>query len=249
MLDQAKVKSGDTVQTFQKITTGKYNSNNLVLHQSAETNEEVDLEDSTVAEIRESVGKYGGFYIAKYEAGIADIEGEAKNNSRLVTKTSTDGSVKPLSQVKKGVWDAITRTDALTVSKAMIPSSTGAKSTLISGECWDTALAWITGTNDATYAENSTGKGNYNESTNTNEWKNKITTTGKLQSYGVNNIFDMAGNAWEFTSENGKSSKYQVAVYRGGRISDTGLTAPAASRYGGSIYASTYVSFRVVMYR
>ena len=58
------------VVAFTKITnsSSKYNTNNVTLHPSGGTNAEVDPEDSTVGDIRTSVGTYGGFYIAKYEA-------------------------------------------------------------------------------------------------------------------------------------------------------------------------------------
>ena len=238
------------VVAFTKITnsSSKYNSNNFTLHPSGGTNAEVDPEDSTVGEIRTSVGTYGGFYIAKYEAGIADTEGVAKDNGSLTTKTATDGGVKPKSQAGLGVWNSISRADCLTVAKAMIPVATGAKSTLISGECWDTALSWITATasenGDAAYAEDSSGKGWYSDVSSY-----AIHTTGY---YGTNtkNIFDMGGNAFEYTSENCKINGYQYVVVRGGDYySSSGSGGPAAYRYDGNGYAYGDVSFRVVLYK
>ena len=227
----------DGVVKFEKITTGKYNSNNLWLHPTGGINSNVDSEDSTVAEIRTSVETYGGFYIAKYEAGI---EGEI-NNKNLDTKTLADGSIKPLSQEGKGVWDAITRTEALIISKAMIPSTTGTKSTLISGECWDTTLAWITATADSEYAENSEGKGWYRQSSDS-----QIHTTGY---YGTNtnNIFDMGGNAYEYTSENCFHG-IQDAVARGGDCTHNGTDNPASLRDYWSAESHVY-GFRVVLYK
>ena len=227
----------DGVVKFEKITTGKYNSNNLWLHPTGGINSNVDSEDSTVAEIRTSVETYGGFYIAKYEAGI---EGEI-NNKNLDTKTLADGSIKPLSQEGKGVWDAITRTEALIISKAMIPSTTGTKSTLISGECWDTTLAWITATADSEYAENSEGKGWYRQSS-----ASQIHTTGY---YGTNtnNIFDMGGNAYEYTSENCFHG-IQDAVARGGDCTLNGTYNPASLRDYWSAESYVY-GFRVVLYK
>ena len=40
------------------------------------------------------------------------------------------------------MWDEISRSDCLTVSKAMISASTGAKSTLISGGCVVSGTDW-----------------------------------------------------------------------------------------------------------
>ena len=242
--DQAIVKPGDTVQTYTKITTGKYISNYLTLHPSSGTNNRVNAEDATVAEIRTSVGRYGGFYIAKYEGGIAGN----KDNHSLSPRIKTDGSVKPLSQAGIGVWNSIARTESLTVSKAMIPVSTGVKSTLISGECWDTTLAWITATADFNYAENSTGKGWHNDISS-----NNIHTTGY---YGTNtnNIFDMAGNVREYTSENclyddSEYDPYQGLINRGGDYLFSGVTHPASHREAFYDADSINVGFRVVLYK
>ena len=245
VLDQAKVKSGDTVQTFRKILTEKYITYSLTVSPLGETNQNLNAEDATVEEIRTSVGKYGGFYIAKYEAGIDGTTDNAKSHPL----TATDGSVKPLSQAGKGVWNEITRVDSLTVAKAMIPTSTGAKSTLISGECWDTTLAWITATSDSSYAENSTNKGNYTGSYPTNGL-----TTGY---YGTNtnNIFDLGGNVYELTSENcifeeesdGDIDIYQGAVARGGSYD---FSHPASVCHGfGELSRSNFIGFRVVIYK
>lgn len=184
--------NGDTVQIFQKTTTGKYNSLSAGL---LPTDQTVETEDSSVQAIEESVEKYGGFYIAKYQAGI---EGKT-DNYNLTNRKPTDGTYEPLSQANKGVWNYITRTDAITVSKAMIDyDETGVHSTLISGAAWDTTLQWITNTIDATYAENSDQKGHYTA--------DGVTLTGSSTDYSKNNIYDMAGNVWEFTTENCKGT-------------------------------------------
>ena len=232
------------VVKFEKITTGKYGNSNQILHPTGGTNQNVANEDSTVAEIRTSVGTFGGFYIAKYEAGI---EGTTDNNS-LNTKTATDRSVKPLSQAGVGVWNSISREDSLTVAKAMIDlNDTGCKSTLISGECWDTTLAWITETADSDYAGNSEGKGWYNDVSS-----NQIHTTGYYGTNNTNKIFDMGGNVWELTSENclydDGENTFDYPVTRGGGYYYSGSDGPASSRSysDGSFYAD---GFRVVIYK
>ena len=160
VLDQSKVKAGDTVQTFQKITTGKYNSNGYAL---SPTDASVTDVEPTNA-IKTSVGTYGGFYIAAYEAGIAGTT----NNDSLSTKTATDGTVKPLSKSGCGVWNYISRTDALIVAASMVNTIDGVKSGLISGECWDTTLQWMVNssanaTSNVGYDINSTGKRWYSD--------------------------------------------------------------------------------------
>ncbi len=193
---QTAQNNGDTVQIFQKTTTGKYNSNNY----------ELLLTDTITVEEEESIEIYGGFYIAKYEAGI---EG-TKDNDKLGSGNfkAIDGTYKPLSQPNVGVWNHIKKTEALRVSKAMIENEeTGVHSTLISGEAWDTTLQWITNTVDECYAENSTDKGNY--------IPGSIAVTGSNPAYSKNNIYDMAGNVMEWTTERCKVDENFHMLYRG----------------------------------
>ena len=158
-----------------------------------------------------SVEKNGGFYIARYEAGITGTT----DNDSLSTKTVTDGSVKPLSKAGLGVWNTIpwggTYTDkgtdglqgndqadgAVKVARSMYNDKYkyGATSTLCYGVQWDATMNFIdsnylTGTcEDDSFVKNSTGKGNYTK---------KIETTGY---YSVKNIYDLAGNVYEWTTE------------------------------------------------
>ena len=229
VLDQDKVKTGDTVQTFQKHFDGMlYNS------LTSDTSKFSD-EGDTAGIIRTSVGKYGGFYIAKYEAG------------------KKDGNEKPLSQSGKNVWDNITRTDAIASSNLMIRSITGIKSTLISGECWDTTLQWIKNTADSTYDEDSTGKGYYSIAKNDGTSGMEIERTEPTNTgyYAINNIYDMAGNSREYTTENVDLYGMKFVIGRGGDYSTSGEGGySAASRHGNpNGPANQYTGFRVVMYK
>ena len=192
--DANKIKSGDNVQIFKR-TLPSTTSTTDPYYMYNKKNYTITGEENPASQIKESVRKYGGFYIAAYEAGIAGT----KENYSLGTKTATDGSVKPLSKTGCGVWNHISRTNALTVSASMVSTTDGVKSGLISGECWDTTLKWMVNSStnaskNTGYDTNSAGKGWYSDvSSNTRH------TTGY---YAVNNIYDMAGNVWEWTTEN-----------------------------------------------
>lgn len=212
---QSAESNGDTVQIFQKTTTGKYNKDYLGFSLSLlPTDTSVQAEDNSVRELETSVGKYQGFYIAKYVAGI---EGTTANyDLSEEQRKATDGTYKPLSQANKGVWNYISRENAITVSKEMINyEETGVYSTLISGAAWDTTLQWMVNSSDnkianAEYDTNSTGKGWYSDVAS-----DRIRTTGYYQ---VNNIYDMAGNVWGFTTENCRGSNGVACFVLRGRL-------------------------------
>ena len=193
-----------------------------------------------------SVETYKGFYIARYEAGaVGDV-----------TSIAEDGSVKPLSKPSINVWNTIpydsngtnsdtpTGTGAYKVANSLYPASdfkVGATSTLIYGAQWDEALEFIA-TKDSTYPTNSTGKGNYEINSTTDS---SLKLTGY---YGVNNIYDMAGNVWEWTMED-----YLIySVIRSGCYSNPAADFPASSRYhnpgGPGQKNNIFIGFRIALY-
>ena len=234
--DQSKIRPGDTVVIFGKTTEGKYNEDLLGL--SPTDTSITDIEPTNA--IKESVEEYGGFYIAAYEAGI---EGD-KDNYDLETKTTL--TEKPLSKPGKKLWNGITRTDAITVAANMVNTEEGVKSGLISGECWDTTLQWMVNVSsnkeaNAGYDINSEDKGWYSNVSN-----NTRHTTGY---YEVNNIYDMAGNIYEWTTENCMNNGYSAMVIRGGFYNGSGSDSPAANRNSDVDGAYGFFGFRVVLYK
>ena len=68
------------------------------------------------------------------------------------------------------------------------------------------------------YVANSTGRGNYNEEQNTNPWKGNVTITGATEEYSIKNIYDLAGNVYEWTMEAvNVNGTIERRIKRGGR--------------------------------
>lgn len=181
----------------------------------------------------ESVTLYGGFYIARYEAGIpdgTDYTGEEKNISG-----------KPVSKKSQEVWNYINYENAETSANQMYSESTEVTSSLMSGQAYDTVLTWLE-QNGYNVSADSHAWGNYSNNEHTN---NEVAKTG-YENWVANNIYDLAGNVAEWTTEQNGSAM----VRRGGNYSNEGNVCPAGMRekMSKTQYNNT-TGFRVMLYK
>ena len=141
----------------------------------------------------ESVNNNGGFFIGRYEA--------SNNNDSIIV------------QKDKASWNNISYTTAL---EKCTSKYTGKSYTcsLLTGAAWDRTLGWIYETGNKTEMQivgDSKDWGNYEDDTfsGTTESIN----TGSKEETKANNIYDLAGNVWEWTTE---AALPDDQVYRGG---------------------------------
>ena len=179
-----------------------------------------DTEEATVTFYKNSVNKYGGFFIARYEAGSA--------KPRISSSGTTDVV---LSQANKYPYNYISQTESIAKAKEIANGKTSVTAGLINGAAWDRTLNWIIETNSnmslADINEDSTSWGNYynssfnftgkystyygNKFTDVTVSTPKLTNRIYLLGTGVtdytkrNNIYDLAGNCWEWTTESNSS--------------------------------------------
>ena len=90
-------------------------------------------------------------------------------------------------------------------------------------------------------------------------WTRYELPTGSLENFKLNNIYDLAGNVWEWTTEVGNHKETDeavtngdsFAVLRGGSFRNNAPDDPLCFRYGdhsSSNYMDVSVGFRVVLY-
>jgi Tfp pilus assembly protein PilE len=172
------------------------------------------------------ITKYGGFYIARFEAG-------KESTATLVSKKLAT------------VWSDINKTDSKLKAEAMY-TTTQVKSGLVTGIQWDTVMKWIQ--NSGKSVVDSRAWGNHSDSiAPANVGFGVKRATGYNEFWKANNIYDLAGNTFEWTNELAFTGT--SAVTRGGYYTVSGSATPAAIRNAyapANLYPS--LSFRTVLY-
>ena len=193
-----------------------------------------DITDETA-----DVVKYGGFYIGRYEAGIPEGDTSPSNKTGI-----------PVSKKGATVWTVIDYTNSKASAESMI-SNEYVQTGLITGKAWDTTCHWIedslSSINASASLKDSRYYGNYNDSiVPAVENSRARRTAGFSESWKTKNIYDLAGNMEERTSEV-YSNNY--SVIRGGCCFNSGVGNPVSYRGGDYFkYAYDYRGFRVRLY-
>ena len=199
-------------------------------------NEEISKE--IVAQInaeKESIKKYGGYYIGRYEVG--------KDNKTAVIKAEQE----PYVNIK---WSK-----AYELAKG-IGGGEGATTYLCSSYSWDTAINFIQNTTGKNYATSIIGfNGNW-KSQEVKDSSGKVikpVNTAQRLNTGLTtalcNIYDMGGNVGEFTTELNPGTSETVLLRGGNNHNDGHPYGPAGYRWDyGSGYASSNIGFRATLF-
>lgn len=191
-------------------------------------------------EEKQSVEKYGGYYIGRYEAAIEKEEARTSNDI---------GNIEEEIVIKKGknVYNYISQEEAKTKSESFYNKETdGVISKLCSSYAWDTALNFIN-----TKEENNgwiiTGTGG--------NYKQEVGGIGKLAKTGyhnINNIYDMAGNVYEWTTEeyygNDTVASNRGGYYASGLVNGKIATPAALRNYNNKTYRAIANGFRITVF-
>ena len=183
------------------------------------------------------VVKYGGFYIGRYEAGIPEGDTSPSNKQGI-----------PVSKKGATVWTNISYINSKASAESMIGNEY-VQTGLITGKAWDTTCHWIEDSlnsiNASASLKDSRYYGNYKNSLSpANENSGIKRTAGYSDKWRVKNIYDLAGNVWEWTSETSSSS----FISRGGSYNYDGSGFSVSYRDYGSAYLGDLVGFRLRLY-
>ena len=220
-----------------------------------------------------SVYENGGFYVGRYEAGIGTNR-TSKSATNSDGKYTIEGMSIPVSKADAYPYTYVTRTQAQNLASNV---NSGTKtSSLMFGVQWDLVLAFMHNKGniaDSTLTSNSTTIGNYKNNLWTiknanakystdygrtftacpNPFKKDadskiLLTTGADSSFSVQNIYDIAGNVYEWTLEKTDRGSLPCAQ-RGGDFYDTGSGSPAAKRNNFYTFSTDYsIGFRVTLW-
>ena len=178
----------------------------------------------------ESISKYGGFYIGRYELSEAGVQKDK------VTLTNIN-------------WYDLYNA----CGNSKLQASDKVKTQMIWGCQWDVTMNWLISSGAKTSYEvnkDSSSWGNYyNASVKADDGTTEIKASGKNQKLNTgkttftmaNNIYDLAGNVGEWTQE--ANFDYSRAD-RGRYYSDNGSVYPASDRVIDRPYKSSYDNLR-----
>ena len=219
--------------------------------------------DQKYKKMLSSVYTNGGFWIGRYEAGVSNT-----------TPRTEEGEITGLeakSQPDMIPFNFVTCSQAQTLANAMSTDSSKTSS-LMFGIQWDLVCKYLEGKDGLTKADinsDSTNWGNYYNiavpitSANAKQYKNSawsaitetkakdstiLLSTGASNNTKKMNIYDFAGNEWEWTLEKTSNTDGPCAS-RGGDYDYNGCDGPASYRIRISTsYSLSYVSFRPSLY-
>ena len=219
-----------------------------------------------------SVYTYGGFWIGRYEAGI-DGSITDLTKARITHTTVTIGtSPKAISQKDAIPYNFVYCSEAQMLANEMTPDS-NYRSSLMFGIQWDLVCKFLEVKSNLKTADinsDSGSWGNYSNiarkitssrakqsSNNGMTWtsisgqkesKNIMLSTGASDDTNRLNIYDFAGNEWEWTLE--KSSESLPCSGRGGSCGNTTNGFVTSARNEADVEGNdNYASFRPTLYK
>ena len=232
------------------VTTSKYSGSYT---EDTTANHKSDYKNAIAKDIEKfktSANSNHGYYIGRYEAGVVDYNSSVStSNSNYETNWTgyTGDNIKLVCKKEQQVWNYVTQNKASELSRDMYKSEAKVTSDLINSYAWDTAIVFIqkcgTESNSSTYSY-TVGQSSTSTSAPQTTGTNILSATSKVDKQC--NIFDMAGNCFEWTTET-HSDSYAPCVSRGGNYSYSNYYTSYRG-YSNTSRAESIFSFRPLLY-
>ena len=207
---------------------------------------------SNITEFKESVKQNGGYYIGRFEAGVEGFDPSKTITSNTNSEVNWTGynpkegeNLRLVFKAGAQVWNYITQSKASYLCKNLYSE---VNSDLINSYAWDTAILFIQ--NCGTEINSSKYSIQIGQSTT-----NAISKSGETilllgDGAGKNdkqcNIYDMAGNAWEWSTETNGIIDYPC-IYRGGGY-NYNANSTSHRYHANTIAAYSSYTFRAILY-
>ena len=197
-------------------------------YQELETSSKGNATAKSITNFKNSVVQNGGYYIGRYEARTATARNATGNALTQITEKGTEN-----------VYNYVTQLQAAQLSQNMY-NSDKFTSDLMNSYAWDTAIVFIQncGTNTKYSRQNRLNTSLAQTGTNS------LTDTSKIDVQC--NIYDMASNIVEWTTETSGYSSYPC-VSRGGYYNDSDYCTSGRD-YNNTSVSSSRVGFRPLLY-
>ena len=197
-------------------------------YQELETSSKGNATAKSITNFKNSVVQNGRYYIGRYEARTATARNATGNALTQITEKGTEN-----------VYNYVTQLQAAQLSQNMY-NSDKFTSDLINSYAWDTAIVFIQncGTNTKYSRQNRLNTSLAQTGTNS------LTDTSKIDVQC--NIYDMASNIVEWTTETSGYSSYPC-VSRGGYYNDSDYCTSGRD-YNNTSVSSSRVGFRPLLY-
>ena len=222
-----------------------------------------------ITELTKSIYKYGGFYIGRYEAGS---ETARTSSSSQTAAFVVQQDKYPYNNVQWGKSMGDISEGAVYLSNSLYTGKTGygVKSMLCTGAAWDSMLDFIKDSSHNVTSSRSWGN-HYDSDTykvyrgslySSSTWSwavadttngsdvtkdtSILLTTGATERNSSKNIYDVAGNCYEWTTE---ASYTDARVVRSGYYDVNGSDDPASNRDNCTpTLSDSFFSFRPLLY-
>jgi len=199
----------------------------------------------------ESVNTYGGFYIARYEAGVptnatfyvnSDGGAYSQNKNPSTEQTITENETNltteqlakkliPVSKKNTQCWNEITQENAVKVSNAMYYNNNYVESRLVDSFAWDTIVEWM--------------------AKDINKYPNIATQSSNYGSYSDNDKIDLSNElyaahryGWKLPNEGGEdwtvATKYIKGKFNSGAESVDSISGPKKYEFAKETYKDGY---------